>query len=176
MRPSQQTHTIVFGRTTSKSPESHPCERLLGDAIDAASKKFVCCVCGGTPTHPCHPPPLYRFQEEHSIMSMVVSNDGTYLLLNLLNQVRNIIQTLYTIPANMSSGAVRTLTPCLPCLLCSLYIYGISKSAPSCGGTRAQHKTSTPSIPASVVLIIATSQVAAKVCCMGLNWGRSEVR
>ena len=33
------------------------------------------------------PPPLSRFQEEHSIMSMVVSKDGTYLLLNLLNQV-----------------------------------------------------------------------------------------
>lgn len=100
-RPSQQTHTIVFGHTTSKSPESHPCERLLGDGIDA-NEGFVCCVCVCWYTHPCHPPPLYRFQEEHSIMSMVVSNDGTYLLLNLLNQVIR-YQTRYTIPANMSS-------------------------------------------------------------------------
>lgn len=84
--PRAQSHTLVRGYWE----------------MGLMQTRDLCAVCVCWYTHPCHPPPLYRFQEEHSIMSMVVSNDGTYLLLNLLNQVTQ-YQTRYTIPANMSS-------------------------------------------------------------------------
>ena len=88
---------------------------------------YLCSVHSGMVVNPCNPPPPCRFQEEHSIMSMVISNDGTYLLLNLLNQVtqarRSARSSRHACPVCSPSGY--TFSPSHP--LQSVHLWNIKE-------------------------------------------------